>query len=80
MPTLFGFVIKYSVVAIVTCDSSIPRKPIRTLITCDWKIMGQGVWHALAVAITMVRARNYLMELNEEGELGEDIEESDPDL
>ena len=80
MPTLFGFVIKYSVVAIVTCDSSIPRKPIRTLITCDWKITGQGVWHALAVAITMVRARNYLMQLNEEGELGDDIEDSDPDL
>ena len=80
MPTLFGFVIKYSVVAIVTCDSSIPKKPIRTLGTFDWKIVGQDVWHALALAITMVSARNFLVQLDEEGGLGEEIEESDPDL
>jgi len=81
LPTLFGFVIKYTVVAIVTCDSSVPGSPIRTLHTADWKVIGQNVWHAIALAIAFVRQRNYLMQLDAEGELGPAIDEkgSDPD-
>lgn len=81
LPTLFGFVIKFTVVAIVTCDSSVPRKPIRTLHTSDWKVIGQDVWHALAIAIAFIKQRNYLMQLDKEGELGPEIveNESDPD-
>lgn len=78
---LTGFVIKYSVVAIVTCDSRVPGNPIRTLGTFDFKVVGQDVWHALAVSIAMVRGRNYLMQLDGEGELGPEVvdEGSDPD-
>lgn len=81
LPTLTGFVIKYSVVAIVTCDSRVPGSPIRTLGTFDFKVVGQDVWHALAVAIAMVRGRNYLMQLDTEGELGPEVVDysSDPD-
>lgn len=81
LPTLTGFVIKYSVVAIVTCDSRVPGKPIRTLGTFDFKVVGQDVWHALAVSIAMIRGRNYLMRLDAEGELGPEVVDygSDPD-
>ena len=73
--------IKYSIVAIVTCDSRVPGNPIRTLGTFDFKVIGQDVWHALAISIAMIRARNYLMELDEEGELGPEVIDygSDPD-
>lgn len=73
--------IKNTIVAIVTCDASVPDKPIRTLLTTHWGTTGQEVWHALAAAITMVKARNYLMQLDEEGELGPEIIDygSDPD-
>ena len=81
LPTLTGFVIKYSVVAIVTCDSRVPGNPIRTLGTFDFKAIGQDVWHALAVSIAMIRGRNYLMQLDAEGELGPEVVDdgSDPD-
>lgn len=81
LPTLTGFVIKYSVVAIVTCDSRVPGGPIRTLGTFDFKVAGQDVWHALAVAIAMIRGRNYLMQLDAESELGPEVVDysSDPD-
>ncbi|KAL6719199.1 DNA mismatch repair protein Mlh1 [Lecanora helva] len=80
MPTLFGFVIKYTVTAIVTYDSRVPRKPIRTLHTADWKVIGQDAWHAMAVGTALVRQRDYLMKLDAEGELGPDIPDTyDPD-
>ena len=81
LPTLTGFVIKYSVVAIVTCDSRVAGNPIRTLGTFDFKSIGQDVWHALAVSIAMIRGRNYLMQLDAEGALGPEVvdDDSDPD-
>lgn len=80
MPTLYGFVVKYSVVAIVTYDSSVPGKAIRTLSTLDFQKVGQDVWQALAIAIVVIKGRNYLKQLEEEQELGEEIDdESDPD-
>ena len=82
MPTLFGFVIKYTVSAIVTCDSSVPGKPIRTLHTADWNVVSQEGWHAMAVAIAFVRQRDYLMQLDAEGELGPETvdDQNDPDM
>ena len=85
LPTIYGFVIKYSVLAIMTWDSSLGDeesvvKPVRTIGTYDWKVVGQDVWHALAVGIVECKARNYLMELDKEGLLGENRVESDPDL
>jgi len=80
MPTLYGFVVKYSIVAIVTCDTSVPGKPIRTIMTLDFQKVGQDVWQALAIAIVVIKARNILMQLAEEGEIEEEVEdESDPD-
>lgn len=81
LPTLTGFVIKYSIVAIVTCDSRVPGNPIRTLGTFDFKTIGQDVWHALAISIAMIRGRNYLMRLDEQGQLGPEVVDygSDPD-
>lgn len=81
LPTLTGFVIKYSIVAIVTCDIRVAGNPIRTLGTFDFKVIGQDVWHALAISIAMIRGRNYLMQLDEEGELGPEVIDygSDPD-
>ena len=80
LPTMYGFLIKSSVLSIVTYDSAKGDFPIKTVISMDWARKGQAFWYALAVAITMVRARNYLIQLDEEGELGPEIVESDPDL
>lgn len=85
LPTIYGYVVKHSVLAIMTWDSCYGdeesvAKPVRTIGTYDWKIEGQDVWHALAVAIVECKARDYLMKLDEEGLLGTDRVESDPDL
>lgn len=81
LPTLFGFVVKYTVVAVVTWDCSSQEKPVRTLGTYNFGKLGYDVWNAIAVSIVMVRARNYLMGLDDEGELGGEIRDlgSDPD-
>ena len=73
--------IKYSIVAIVTCDCRVAGSPIRTLGTFDFKVIGQDVWNALAVSIAMIRGRDYLMQLDAQGELGAEVVDygSDPD-
>ena len=80
LPTLYGFVIKSCVVAIITCDASIPGKPVRTMLTTDWTIVGQDVWNAIAIALAFIRQRNFLMQLDEEGLLPSDVEEEDDDI
>lgn len=85
LPTVYGYVVKYSVLAIMTWDSCLGdeegiAKPVRTIGTYDWKIEGQDVWHALAVGIVECKARKYLLELDRARLLGEDRVESDPDL
>ena len=81
MPTLVGFVVKFTVSAIVVLDSRFPKCPIHVLHTGDWNVVGQEAWHAMAIGIAFVRQRDWLMGLDEEGELGEEIidEGSDPD-
>ena len=81
LPTLFGVVIKYSVVGFVTYDAQYPGKAVRSMGNWDFSMYGHDVWHAFAVAIYMICARNYLMDLEEEGLLGPEIveESDDPD-
>lgn len=70
LPTLYGIVIKYSVLAFVTYDVANPDREVKSLALFDFQHHGQDVWHALSIAILMVRARDYLMRLRNEGELG----------
>ena len=61
-------------------DARIPNKPVRTLETLNFQLDGSDVWQALAISIVCVKARNKLMQLDQEGHIGEDIpDDSDPD-
>lgn len=79
LPTLYGVVIKYSVVSLVTYDVAMPGQAVRCLGTYNFQKEGQDIWHALAVSIIFIRARNYLMELREEGELGDEANDDSTD-
>lgn len=70
LPTLYGIVIKYSVLAFVTYDVANPEREVKSLALFDFQHHGQDVWHSLSIAILTVRARDYLMRLRDEGELG----------
>lgn len=80
-PTLYGFLIKYSVVAIVTHDASKPDAPVRNLMTSNLQMLGYDVWAALAIAIVCVRARNQLLGMDDLAKLDVEMpeEEDDPD-
>lgn len=73
LPILYGIVIKYTVVTFVTYDVAMPQRPLRYLAQFDFAQRGQDVWNCLAAAILVVRARNYLRELQVEGQLGREI-------
>ena len=79
LPTLYGVVIKYSVVSLVTYDVAKPGQAVRCLGTYNFQKEGQDIWHALAVSIIFIRARDYLMELKKEGELGDEIKDDSTD-
>lgn len=80
-PTLYGFLIKYSVVAILTHDASKPDAPVRNLVTSNLQMLGYDVWAALAIAIVCVRARNQLLDTDDQAKLNLEMaeEEDDPD-
>ena len=80
-PTLYGFLIKYSVVAILTHDASKPDAPVRNLMTSNLQMLGYDVWAALAIAIVCVRARNQLLDMDDLAKLDVEMpeEEDDPD-
>ena len=79
-PTLYGFLIKYSVVAIVTHDASKPDKPVRNIVASNHQMDGYDVWAALAISVVCVRARNQLLSIDGEGKLDVDMtEDDDPD-
>ena len=63
----------------MSLDPSVPGKPIRTLHTADWKVKGQDVWNAIAVSLAFIKQRDYLMQLDAEGELGPEIIDDGPD-
>lgn len=73
LPILYGIIIKYSVVTFVTYDVAMPQRSLRYLAQFDFAQHGQDVWNCLAAAILVVRARDYLRELQAEGELGGEI-------
>jgi hypothetical protein len=79
LPTLYGVVIKYTVVAFVTYDVARPGQAVRCVGTYNFQKEGQDVWNALAVSILFIRARNYLMELAKEGELGDVVDDASVD-
>lgn len=79
LPTIFGIVIINSIVGFVTYDARYPGKAVRTMGNWDFGIAGQDVWHAFAVAIFVICARDYLMDLDDEGLLGPEIKDEDED-
>ena len=76
LPTLFGFVIVHTVVALVAYDSSVEDSELHVLSLLDFGKEDQDVWNSFSVAITAVWVRNYLVSLD--WPLLE-LEESDPD-
>lgn len=68
LPTLYGLVIKHTVVAIVTHDVCVPGQDVRSIAMFDFGQPDQDVWNGFAVAILVVLVRNYLMELVAEAE------------
>lgn len=82
LPTLYGIVIKHTLVSVVTHDTVFPEGAVKCLGVFDFQNAGQDVWHALAVSIVFIRARNDLLLLKAEGEYEEPEERSpidDPD-
>lgn len=81
LPTLYGVVIKYSVVSLVTYDVAKPGQAVRCLGTYNFQKEGQDIWHALAISIIFIRARDFLIELRKERELGDeaDVDSTDED-
>ncbi|KAL9001799.1 MAG: hypothetical protein Q9188_005242 [Gyalolechia gomerana] len=75
LPTLYGIVITYSVVTFVTYDSRFPNKPARSMGSFNFAKLDQDVWHAFAAAIVMVKARDYLIGLKEDEQVGGALED-----
>ena len=73
VPILYGFLIKSTVVAIMTYDASKPQSHARSLATLDHSRDGEDVWHALAIAIVCCRVRNLVLQLEKEGLIGEEV-------
>ncbi|KAL8937571.1 MAG: hypothetical protein Q9216_004368 [Gyalolechia sp. 2 TL-2023] len=80
LPTLYGIVITYSVVSFLTYDSRFPNKPARSMGSFNFAKEDQDVWHAFAAAIVMVKARDYLIGLKEDEQVGEAFEEDETDV
>ncbi|KAI4114760.1 MAG: hypothetical protein LQ345_004519 [Seirophora villosa] len=80
LPTLYGAVITKMLVTFVTYDARFPGKPVQSMGHYDFSNGGQDVWHAMAVAIVMVRARDYLLRLKEEEQVGGPLEDGDTDV
>ena len=78
LPTVYGLVIAYTTVSLITYDSNQPDREIKALALFDFMLNDQDVWNAFAVAIIVVWARDYLdgLEWNDVPQ----IAESDPDL
>lgn len=68
LPTLYGIVIKHTVVAMVTYDVCVPGQAVRSIAMFDFGKPDQDVWNGLAVAILVVMCRNCLMDFAAEEE------------
>ena len=63
LPTVYGIVIAYSTVSIVTYDSNQPNREMKALALFDFQLEDQDVWNAFAIAIVVVWVRDYLVDL-----------------
>lgn len=80
LPTLYGIVITYTVVSFVTYDSRFPGKQVQSMGCYDYSQKGGTVWLGLAVSLYLIKARNYLIELEDAGFWGRKVvDDSDPD-
>lgn len=81
LPTILGVIVKGAALGFISYDASVPGKAVKNLGVWDLTKEGQDVWHAFAIAIYMICARDYLLGLKEEGMLEEDVveESDDPD-
>ncbi|KAG4304049.1 hypothetical protein PORY_002572 [Pneumocystis oryctolagi] len=61
-PTIYGFAICGSQVAIVSLNSSDAKNPIRTLLVIDYCNVTQDLWSAIAISLTMVASRDEAIE------------------
>ncbi|KAL8942468.1 MAG: hypothetical protein Q9211_001362 [Gyalolechia sp. 1 TL-2023] len=75
LPTLYGIVITYSVVTFVTYDSRFPNKAVQSMGSFNFAKLDQDVWHAFAAAIVMVKARDYLIGLKKDEQVGGALED-----
>lgn len=80
LPTLYGVVITQMIVTFVTYDSRSPARQVQTMGIYDFSKLEQDVWHALSVAIVMCMARDYLIKLKEEGQVGGELEDGVSDV
>ncbi|KAI4205762.1 MAG: hypothetical protein LQ350_000259 [Teloschistes chrysophthalmus] len=79
LPTLYGAVITFSIVTFLTYDSNFPGKQVQSMGSYDFSNLQQDVWHAFAVAIVFVKARDYLIMLKDSNLLGTVLEDEDED-
>ncbi|MCJ1283347.1 hypothetical protein MMC26_002675 [Xylographa opegraphella] len=78
LPTVYGLVIAYTTVSLITYDSDQPEREMKALALFDFMLDDQDVWNAFAIAIVVVWARNYLVGLGWDDV--PQIERSDPDF
>lgn len=55
--TIYGFCICDSILVIVALNARSPDSPVRTLLTLDYTDSSQDLWNTLAVALTIMSAR-----------------------
>ena len=78
LPTVYGLVIAYTTVSLVTYDSNQPDREMKALALFDFLLDDQDVWNAFAIAMVVVWARDYLESL--EWDKVPLLANSDPDL
>ncbi|KAI1006586.1 hypothetical protein K3495_g1634 [Podosphaera aphanis] len=78
-PLLYGIIVAQTIVILVTLDSSNPDATIRHMQHFDFTEKGTDAWIGLAIAMTVIVARNYIMSIKDELEI-ETQPESDVDL
>ncbi|KAI9808829.1 MAG: hypothetical protein M1826_004053 [Phylliscum demangeonii] len=59
--TLYGLIIAHSSVVLVTLNAATAREPPRCIATLDHRGCGHDVWNALAIAICVCRARDWMV-------------------
>ena len=67
LPTLFAFVVKYSIVQLMSLDVNQLNAPPRVLEMLNHQLEGRDVWQAFAISIVCIFARNFLLEIESKG-------------